>query len=58
MVALLIMLGAPATPTGYIMAKNMNNDSALASGIVVLSMLVSPVTITLWIFTLKTLAYI
>lgn len=58
MVALLIMLGAPATPTCYIMAKNMNNDSVLASGIVVLSMLVSPVTITLWIFVLKSMAYI
>lgn len=57
-VALLIMLGAPSTPTGYIMAKNMNNDSVLASGIVVLSMLVSPITITLWIFVLKTMAYI
>ncbi len=58
MVALLIMLGAPSTPTCYIMAKNMNNDSVLASGIVVLSMLVSPITITLWIFALKTMAYI
>ncbi len=58
MVALLIMLGAPSTPACYIMAKNMNNDSVLASGIVVLSMLVSPVTITLWIFALKTMAYI
>lgn len=58
MVALLIMLGAPSTPTCYIMAKNMNNDSVLASGIVVLSMLISPITITLWIFVLKTMAYI
>ena len=58
MVALLIMLGAPSTPTCYIMAKNMNNDSVLASGIVVLSMLVSPVTITLWIFALKTMSLI
>jgi predicted permease len=58
MVALLIMLGAPTTPTCYIMAKNMKNDSVLASGIVVLSMLISPVTITLWIFALKSMAYI
>lgn len=58
MVAILIMLGAPSTPTCYIMAKNMNNDSVLASGIVVLSMLISPITITLWIFVLKTMAYI
>lgn len=58
LVAILIMLGAPSTPTCYIMAKNMNNDSMLASGIVVLSMLAAPVTITLWIFALKTMAYI
>lgn len=58
MVALLIMLAAPSTPTCYIMAKNMNNDSMLASGIVVLSMLASPVTITLWIFTLRTVSLI
>ena len=58
LVALIIMLGAPSTPTCYIMAKNMENDSVLASGIVVLSMLLSPVTLTLWIFALKTMAYI
>lgn len=58
LVALIIMLGAPSTPTCYIMAKNMENDSVLASGIVVLSMLISPVTLTLWIFALKTMAYI
>ena len=58
MVALLIMLGAPSTPTCYIMAKNMENDSVLASGIVVLSMLISPITLTLWIFALKTMAFI
>ena len=58
MVALLIMLGAPSTPTCYIMAKNMGNDSVLASGIVVLSMLISPLTITLWIFALKSFSLI
>lgn len=58
MIALLIMLGAPSTPTCYIMAKNMENDSVLASGIVVLSMLISPITITLWIFALKSMGFI
>ena len=57
-VALLIMLGAPSTPACYIMAKNMGNDSVLASGIVVSTMLLSPVTITLWFFILKSMAYI
>jgi hypothetical protein len=58
MVALLVMLGAPSTPTCYIIAKNMNNDSVLASGIVILSMVASPITITFWFFTLRALAYI
>ncbi len=58
MIALLIMLGAPSTPTCYIMAKNMGNDASLASGIVVLSLLISPVTITVWIFILKSMALI
>lgn len=58
LVALLIMLGAPSTPTCYIMAKSMNNDSVLASGIVVLSMLISPVTITFWFFIMRVMAYI
>ena len=36
-VAILIMVGAPATVSGYIMAKNMNNDYVLSSNIIVIS---------------------
>lgn len=58
MVALLILTGAPTTVSSYIMAKNMGNDSALASGIVVVTTLLSSVTLTVIIFILKSLAYI
>jgi len=58
LIAILILTGAPTTVSSYIMAKNMNNDSVLASGIVVMTTLVSSVTITLIIFILKSLAYI
>ena len=53
MVALLILTGAPTTVSSYIMAKNMDNDGVLASGIVVVTTLFSSVTLTLIIFILK-----
>ena len=56
LMALLIMLGSPSTPSGYIMAKQMGNDDVLANGIVVLTTLLAAVTITLWIFLLRSLA--
>lgn len=54
-VAILIMVGAPATVSGYIMAKNMNNDYVLSSNIIVISTLLSSVTLTMWVFVLKCL---
>lgn len=58
LIAILILTGAPTTVSSYIMAKNMNNDCVLASGIVVMTTLISSVTITLIIFILKSFAYI
>lgn len=58
LVALLILTGAPTTVSSYIMAKNMGNDGALASGIVVLTTLLSSVTLTGIIFILKSGGYI
>lgn len=58
MVALLILTGAPTTVSSYIMAKNMGNDGALASGIVVMTTLLSAVTLTTIIFILKSNALI
>ncbi len=53
MVAILILLGSPTTVASYVMARNMKADAVLASDIVVLSTLLSSVSLTFWIFLLK-----
>ena len=53
MLAILIMLASPATASGYIMAKEMDNDHVLSSCIIVLSTLLSAFTLTLWIYILR-----
>ena len=58
LMAILIMLGSPSTPSGYIMAKQMGNDHVLANGIVVLTTLMAAVTITGWIFLLRTFGWL
>lgn len=58
MVALVVMLAAPATPSCYIMAKNMHNDGTLTASIVVATTLLASLTLTGWIFTLKTVGWI
>lgn len=58
LIAIIVMLGAPTTVTSYIMAKNMGNDEVLSSSVIVMSTLLSSVTLTLWIFVMKTLQLI
>lgn len=58
MIAILIMLAAPATPSCYIMAKNMRNDGALTASIVVATTLLAAFTLTAWIYVLRVLALI
>lgn len=58
MVALIVMLAAPATPSCYIMAKNMDNDGVLTASIVVATTLLAAFTLTGWIFLLKTMGLI
>lgn len=53
LMALLVMLGSPTTVSSYIMAKNTGNDGILTSSIIVLTTLLSSMTLTLWIFVLK-----
>lgn len=55
LVAILVMLGSPTTVTCYIMAKNMGNDEVLSSSIVVMATLLSSISLTMWVFVLKTL---
>lgn len=54
MIAILIMLSSPTTPSCYIMAKNMHNDEVLTASVVVTTTLLGAVTLTMWIFILKT----
>ena len=48
LIAILIMLGAPATVSGYIMARGMHNNVSMAGSI----------TVTGIIFVLRTLGYV
>lgn len=57
-IAILIMLSSPTTPSCYIMAKNMHNDEVLTASVVVVTTLLGAVTLTIWIFILKTIGLI
>lgn len=50
LVALIVMLGSTATPTCYIMARNLGHDGTLTASVIVLTTLCSVFTLTLWIF--------
>lgn len=58
MVSLLIMLGAPTTPSCYIMAKSMGHEGVLTSSVIVLTTLLSAVSLTLWLYLLRSFGLI
>lgn len=58
LVAILVMLGSPTTVSCYIMAKNMGNDEVLTASTIVLATLLSSVTLTGWIYLLRTFGLI
>ena len=58
LVAIIVMLGSPTTVSCYIMAKNMDNDEHLSSSIIVMSTLLSALTLTGWIFIMRTMGWI
>lgn len=58
LVAALIMLASPTTVTSYVMAKSMDNDEVLSSSIIVLTTVLSRITLTGWIFILRTFGLI
>lgn len=58
LLALAIMLGSPTTPSCYIMAKNMKNDGVLTSSVIAATTLVSAVTLTFWIFLIRSMGFI
>lgn len=58
LIAIIIMLASPCTPTAYIMAKNMHGDDTLAASIIVVTTFFSSITMTAWIYIMKALSLI
>lgn len=58
LVAILVMLGSATTVSCYVMAKNMGHEGVLSSSVVMLTTLFSAFTLTMWLFVLKSFAYI
>lgn len=58
LVAILIMLGSPTTVSCYIMAKNMGHEGTLTSSVVVATTFLSSVTLTAYLFLLRSLGLI
>lgn len=58
MAAVLVMLGAPTTPSCYIMAKNMGHEGTLTASIVALTTLLSAFTVTFFVFFMKSFGWI
>jgi predicted permease len=51
--SVLLMLGSGSAPAGYIMAKNLGCDGPLAANIILLTDLLFPLTLTMWLFLLR-----
>ena len=58
LIALLIMLGSPTTPSAYVMSKNMGHEGVLTSSCIALTTLLSALTLTGWIFLLRSGGYL
>lgn len=58
LLTILIMLGSPATPSSYVMAKTMGGDEVLTSSAIVATTLLSAFTLTFWIFLFRQLGYL
>lgn len=58
LMAAFIVLGSPTAVNSYVMARSMNHDEALASGIVVVSSLTGAVSMTVWVYVLKSMGLI
>ena len=53
LVAVMMMLGLPSTVSGYVMARNMGYEGDVNSSVAMLTTLLSSVTITFWLWLLK-----
>ena len=58
LIAILIMTGSPTTVASFVMAKSMHADGVLASNAVLLSTILSSVSITFWLYLLRSFGLI
>lgn len=58
LMAILVMLGSATTVSGYIMAKNMGHEGSVSAGTVMFTTLFSAVSMTAWIFILRSMGYL
>lgn len=58
LVAILVMLGSATTVSSFIMAKNMEHEGTLTASVVMLTTLFSAVTLTAWLYIIKSLGLI
>lgn len=58
LISILVMLGSPTTISCFIMAKSMGHDGNLTSSVVMLTTFFSALTLTLWLFILKSLGLV
>lgn len=55
LVAILVMLGSATTVSSYVMAKSMGHEGVLSSNVVMLTTLLSSVSLTWWLWLLRSL---
>lgn len=58
LVAILVMLGSPTTASCFIMAKNLGHEGTLTSSVVVATTFFSSVTLTLFLFLLRSMGLV
>ena len=58
LLALMVMLGSPTTPSSYVMSKNMGHEGVLTSSVIVVTTILSSFTITGQIFVMRWLGLI
>lgn len=58
LISILVMLGSATTGSSFVMAKNFGHKGVITAYAVMLTTLLSAITLTIWLFILKTLNYI
>ena len=58
LIAILVMLGSATTGSCFVMAKNFGHKGVITSFTVMITTMLSSVTLTTWLFILKSLKYI